>query len=136
METGTKLNLMALAKWAKVFSIIIFCLFGAYLMYALFVFKKMYDLVGSMNNMSIFTGFVNIIFMLLGLLCVIILIFPTSWLHQFGKLGQRAALLNDETIAEQALHKLKMVFRFCSICLLAASFIITLFTAWWMLVDF
>jgi hypothetical protein len=135
MNFENRTQLFEIAKWTRIVSLLTYFLFGSYLIYCLFVLKRLLRLSDSVNDLGILLGFLNVYYLLAGLLVVLLFIVPVTRLFQFSGSLERAALTDDEMILNRALSKLKSAFKFYGISLLALSLVAAILGCWWLSVE-
>lgn len=128
-------HLLQLAKWSRMVAILCYFLSGMYIVYFLFVLKRLFRLSDSVNDLGILLGFLNIYYLLGGALLVLIFLFPTIRLYQFSGYLERSALENDEELLNKALATLKLAFRFTAFSLTVLAIIAAIAGCWWLSVG-
>jgi hypothetical protein len=131
MNFENRTQLLELAKWTRIVAMLTYFLFACYLIYCLFVLKRLLRLSDSVNDLGILLGFLNVYYLLSGLLVVILISLPVMRLFQFSSSLERAVILDDEDLLNRAFSKLKTAFKFLGMSLLVISLITAVIGCWW-----
>lgn len=128
-------HLLQLAKWSRMVAILNYFLSGMYILYFLFVLKRLFRLSNSVNDMGILLGFLNVYYLLGGVLLVLIFLYPNTRLYRFSGYLERSALENDEEMLNRALATLKLAFRFSAFSLTVIAIVAAIAGCWWLSVG-